>query len=352
MTQWLRKIRVEYGQEIAGSILGPSRPWVITSEGSSDYRIQFRLTRTNTNNADTGRVIIYNLPPEFFDAINNGVSESNKDREDILADPRYRTDIDTRNAKLVELGKANLVKVYAGYKDDMKLIFTGDITDLNSKAMSSGVDAITTIDLGDSIIPLKYGWLNKSFGDNTPIHEVLVSILGATGVGMSQQALIFQAESILGVEVSSFKDGAIIIGGLKRNVDAIVARYGVQWFIRDGEFFFMPRGSVIDDFYLRLNEGENVLRPVSDFNGDSIKFNMLLDGDVLPGRGFVIEDATGKRTSNRGYRANTVNYVGDTHGNPWYCMVEASRLKDEVATPLFRALTPSQAITSSTVAVP
>ena len=190
------------------------------------------------------------------------------------------------------------------------------------------------------------------FGDGAKVDEVLNGMLSSLGVPMSDQALKFQAESILGVEVASFKDGAIIFGGLKRNADAIVAQYGVQWFIRDGEFFFMPRGSVIDDFFLRLNEGENILRPISKFNGDDIKFTMLLDGDVLPGRGFVIEDAEGERTSNRGYRADTVTYIGDTHSNPWYCMVAASRLKDEVATPRFVALTPSQAITSNTVAVP
>jgi hypothetical protein len=352
MTQRLRKITVEYGQDIPGSILGPSRPWSITSEGSDDYRVQFSFTRTNTNHADTGRVIIYNLPPELSDAISEGTSQSNTDREDILVDPRYRTDIDARNAKLQELAKANLVKVYAGYVDDMKLIFTGDITDLNTKAMGSGVDEITTITLGDTIIPLKYGWLNKTFGDGATTGDILNNIMAGLSIGMSEQALAFQAESILGVEVASFKDGMFIFGGVKRNVDAIVARYGVQWFIRDGEFYFMPRGSVIDDFFLRLNEGENILRPISKFNGDDIKFTMLLDGDVLPGRGFVIENAEGERTSNRGYRADTVTYIGDTHSNPWYCMVAASRLKDEQATPRFVALTPSQAITSNTVAVP
>lgn len=352
MTQWLRRITVEYGNEAFVSALGPSLPWSLTSDGSMDYRVQFRLTRTNTNQADTGRVIIYNLPPDLSDAIRNGASQSNKDREDILEDPRYRLDIDARNAKLQELAKANLVKIYAGYRDNTKLIFTGDITGLNTKALSSDVDSITTIDLGDTIIPLKYGWLNKSFGAGASTDEVINGIMKAVGIGMSQQALKFQAEHILGVEVSEFKNGMIIIGGLKRSADAIVARYGVQWFIRDGEFYFMPRGSVIDDFFLRLNEGENILRPMSSFNGDDIQFTMLLDGDVLPGRGFVIEDAGGKRTSNRGYRADTVNYIGDTHGNPWYCMVAASRLKEEIATPPHRALTPSQVFTSTTVAVP
>jgi hypothetical protein len=349
--QWLRKITVEYGQNIPGSALGPLNPWSLTSEVDSDFRIQFRFTRSNTNRADTGRLIIYNLPPEFLSDIRSGVQEANDDRLRILEGPKFKGDLDGRNNELRILAQANLVKVYAGYKDGTKLIFTGDITSINMSSMMSDNDIITTIDLGDTIIPLKYGWLNKTFAGGSRLDDVLNSILKSAGVSASEQAKKFQLETIAGVEVAEFKNGMAVIGGIKRNLDSIVARYGVQWFIKDGEFFFMARGALIDDFAIRLDLGDNVLRPVSDLDGDSVKFTMLLDGDMLPGRGFRIFDENGQPTSKSGYRADTVTYIGDTHGNPWYCMVEGISIDDKGFPPAL-ALTPDQAFTTESVAVP
>lgn len=349
--QWLRKITVEYGQRVPGSALGPLNPWSLTSEGNEDYRIQFSFNRTNTNRADTGRIAIYNLPPEFVSAIRTGVQEANDDRKNILEGPQFKGDLDGRNNELRTLAQANLVKVYAGYKDGTKLIFTGDITGIKIKSMMSDNDVITTIDLGDAIIPLKYGWLNKTFAGGSKLDDVLNSILIAAGVPASEQVKKFQLETVAGVEVAEFKNGYAVIGGIKRNLDSIVARYGAQWFIRDGEFFLMARGALIDDFALRLDLGDNVLRPVSELDGDSVSFTMLMDGDMLPGRGFRIFGTDGEPTSNKGYRADTVTYVGDTHGNPWYCIVEGIKIDDQ-AFPPAALIAPDQAFTTENVAVP
>ena len=351
MTQWMRKITVEYGQAGQVSNYGPPEPWSITSEGNSDYRIQFSFKRTNTNHADTGRLAIYNLPPAFMASIKSGVAKSNADRKTILGLIRFKSDIDARNAELRELSTSNLIRVYAGYKDGTKLIFTGDITSIDVKSMGSDTDSITSMDLGDAIIPLKYGWLNKTFAGGSKLEDVLNTIMKSTGLSPSEMAKKFQNETVAGVEVAEFRNGLAIMGGIKRNVDAIVARYGAQWFIRDGEFFFMARGAIIDDFVLRLDLGANVLRPLSELDGDSVRFTMLIDGDMMPGRGFRIFDEDGEQLSNIGYRADTVSYVGDTHGNPWYCIVEGIKIDDQ-AFPPATALTAGQVFTTENVAVP
>lgn len=351
MTQWMRKITVEYGQVGQISNYGPPVPWSITSEGNSDYRIQFRFNRTNTNRADTGRLVIYNLPPEFLESIRSGVSKSNADRQRILDLIEFKNDLDKRNAELRELSTSNLVRVYAGYRDSTKLIFTGDITNIDLRSMGSDNDTITSIELGDMIIPLKYGWLNQTFAGGSSLETVLNAMLRSTGLSASEMLLKFQNEAIVGVEVAEFRNGLAIIGGIKRNFDAIVARYGVQWFLRDGELFFMARGALIDDFVLGLSLGDNILRPLSELDGDGIKFTMLLDGDMLPGRGFRIFGEDGEPISRVGYRADTVNYIGDTHGNPWYCMVEGIRIDDNSFPPA-TALTADQVFTTTNVAVP
>lgn len=352
MTQWMRSITVEYGQEIEGSVLGPARPWSLTSEEDSDFRIQFRFSRTNTNRADSGRVSIYNLPPEYSASIIDGVLRANEDRARIMEDTRFKFDIDARNRSLKELSEANFVKVYAGYRDGVKLLFTGDITDLDTKSMSSDTDSITSIDLGDTIIPLKYGWISKSFGGGATLNQIINGVLSSSGITGSQQAIKFLANTTAGVEVAEFRNGLVVVSGIQRALDDLVAMYGVQWFVRNGEIFFMPRGALIDDFALRLDEGENVLRPISNMDGDRIKFTMLLDGDMLPGRGFRIFDVDGLPSTSHGYRADTVDYIGDTHGNPWYCLVQGSVIDDDNFPPAFFQFTRDQAIDTGVVAVP
>lgn len=352
MTQWLRKITIEYGRKLPGNPYGPLNPWTLTSQGNEDFRVQFAFTRTNTNHADTGRLSIYNLPVDFANAIRNGVQEANDDRASILEDVRFRNDFDARNAELRELANANFIRISAGYQDDEKIIFQGDITNLTLKSLSSNTDSITKISLGDTIIPLKFGWIHKSFGGGATLDKVLRAVVSSAGINMSQQALAFQSRNVAGVAVQEFRNGMFISGGVQVSIDDVVARYGVQWFIRNGEFFFMQRGALLDDFILRLDEGDNVLRPVSDFDGEDIKFTMLLDGDVLPGRGFRIFDRFGEATSTFGYRADTVQYVGDTHGNPWYCIVVASRINRTNWPDRPIPLTPDQAFESQNVAVP
>lgn len=348
MIQWLREVRIEYGEDIPGSVYGPRTPWKLTSQSDNDLRVTFRCTRTNTSRSDAGRLNIYNMPEKFRDAVVSGVKEANTDRAFILNDPRNKNDTDRRNDQLRQLAQANRIKIFAGHQGSVQLIFTGDITRINNRSLRSAVDTIMDIELGDAIITFKYGWYdNNVFGAGTQVGSLLSTIIVAGGGKMSQQSLKFLAENTPGVAVAVVKNSLVIQGDIVRNVDAIVARYGVQWFFRDGEFFMMPRGAVLDDFALRLDQGTNVLDPIGTTEGEDIKFRMLIDGRMTPGRGFRIHDFDGKPTSVHGYRADTVEYSGDTHGNPWYCKVVGSRISAaNFPNPLF-VLTPAEAATAS-----
>ncbi len=355
MIQWLREVRIEYGEDIPGSVYGPRTPWKITSKSDNDLRVTFRCTRTNTARSDAGRLNIFNMPEKFRDAIVSGVKEANTDRAFILADPRNKNDFDRRNDQLRQLAQANRIKIFAGYQGSTQLIFTGDIKRINNRSLRSAVDTVMDIELGDAIITFKFGWFdNNVFGAGTQVGNLLSTIVVAAGGKMSQQSLKFLAETVPGVAVSEFRNGMVIQGDITRNIDAIVGRYGVQWFFRDGEFFMMPRGSVLDDFALRLDQGTNVLDPIGNIEGEDIKFRMLIDGRMTPGRGFRIHDRDGKPTSVHGYRADTVEYSGDTHGNPWYNTIIGSRISAANFPEPFIVLTPAEAFsaTESVVALP
>ena len=212
MTQWLRKISVQYGQDIEGSPYGPLNGWTVTSESDSDLRMGFRFVRTNTNRADTGVLLIYNLPTELRDAIDSGAQEANDDRASILVDPRFRNDIDARNAELRELAEANLVLIYAGYRDETKLIFRGDITNLKVRAISNDVDFVTEITLGDAIIPLKFGYLQKSFGPGSTTADVVAAAVVAGGLPPSPQGEDFLKNALPGVAQVRLEFGHVMIG--------------------------------------------------------------------------------------------------------------------------------------------
>jgi len=357
MTQWLRKVTIQYGQDVPGSAYGPRNGWTLTSETESDLRIAFRFNRTNTNRADTGTLLIYNLPDEYRDAIDSGYREADDDRARILKGPRYRNDIEARNQELRELAQANIVKIFAGYRDDTKLIFQGDITEIKVRRVGNTLDTVTQIKLGDSILQLKYGYLQKNFGDGSSTGKTLAAIVSAAGLPASPQALAFLETSVPGLAQINMKNGLFVFGGIQYNVDQVVASMGVQWFVHNGETYFMPRGSVLPDFSLEMKDTVNVLRPVGKVSGTEIEFSMLIDGHMVPGRGFrflttgpnesALSGAASLPTSTFGYRADSVEYRGDTHGNSWYCMVRGSRVSvDNFPAPFF-SLTPEQAVTAA-----
>lgn len=345
MTNWMRKVVIKYGQPSPpGYAYGPRNPWTLTSEAANDLRVTFRFTRTNQSHADSGVLAIHNLPKEFADAIHSGFRDANLDRASILDDStynisegtrnktisaRYRNDVEGRNKALQALAEANRIWIWAGYRDDLKLIFQGDITDLVMKTLDSEVDSITAISVGDSILTSVYGYLNnKPFGKNSYLKDTLVAVVSAFGSKISTQGLSFLNTNFPDVVALEFKDGYMVQGGIERNLDNLVAAYGVQWFFRNGEIYFMKRGDVFEDFALRLDEGRNMLRPIGNVNGEDIQFRMLMDGDMVPGRAFRIFNKDGKPTSQHGYRADTVEYQGDTHSTPWYTTVVASRIDE------------------------
>lgn len=313
--------------------------------------MQFRFVRTNTSSADTGVLSIYNLPRPFRDAIRSGFEDANDDRARFLGpESRFRNDPDGRNAALQALAFANRIRIFAGYKDDEKLIFQGDISDLKARSIRSGIDTITEIALGDSILTYKYGYLTKTFGAGSSLKDIIVGVVRASGAKVSDQALAFMdVTNLPGVVGLEFVNGAHISGGVQYNLDNLIEAYGVQWFMQNDEVFFMPRGAVLEDFSIRLDEGRNMLRPIGLIDGEDLQFRMLIDGDMVPGRGFRIFNDEGKPTARHGYRADTIEYRGDTHGNSWYNTVTASRISADLFVP-FTKIAPSEAFEVAGVA--
>ncbi len=342
--QWLRKITVRYGQEVPGSTLGPRTSWTLTSENDNDLRMTFRFFRSNRSTVDKGSVSIFNLPRQLKDAIRSGVQEALDARSFIMSDPQFRCDIPGRNAKLRELSDANKVAVFAGYRDESRLIFQGDITDLSTKDLGSTLDTVTTISLGDSIILLKHGYLHQPFGANSELIDVLSAVVTASGLTTNPESLSFLGTTVAGVSTFKFENGYIAQGGIGLSISDLVEQRGIQWFVRDNEVFYMPRRAVLDNFSLRLDKGLNVLKPVDQTDGEDISFRMLIDGNMIPGRGFRLFEENGEPTSTHGYRSDEVNYTGDTHGNPWYCSVVGSRISLDTFPPPFAAITPQRAV--------
>ena len=230
--QWLRKITVRYGQEVPESTLGPRTSWTLTSENDNDLRMTFRFFRSNRSTVDKGSVSIFNLPRQLKDAIRSGVQEALDARSFIMSDPQFRCDIPGRNARLRELSDANKVAVFAGYKDESRLIFQGDITDLSTKDLGSTRDTVTTISLGDSIILLKHGYLHQAFGANTELIDMLAAVVTASGLTTSPESLSFLGTKIPGVATFKFDNGAIVQGGIGVSMSDLVEQRGIQWLSR------------------------------------------------------------------------------------------------------------------------
>lgn len=127
--------------------------------------------------------------------------------------------------------------------------------------------------------------------------------------------------------------------------------YGLQWWQRDGQIYYVAQGAVTKDFSIVLQEGVDLIGAPEVMGFDDVKGVALLNPRLFPGRGmFVVKKPrpfdipnnkinpiTGLRGehvgSTNGLRCEVVNYVGDTHGQAWYTFFEARAATSAISAP-------------------
>ncbi len=143
-----------------------------------NYKIVFQIgRRENLNNYIPEEEVIVSYPTTLHLNITHGLNLSNLSRGSFQL---YNLSPQTQ-ARLwkdaYNLTKYITMEVYAGYGQNMPLVFRGDVDQCYSYRESGGVDFITDIQTGDGTYLFQYGFSNYTFSSGTELENIIKTLL-------------------------------------------------------------------------------------------------------------------------------------------------------------------------------
>jgi hypothetical protein len=273
------------------------RRWIVVIEDLvvEHLRIKFEIDKTLVGTPNLCKLEIYNL------------NESNRNK---IKD-KYQN-----------------IEIYAGYEDNMPLIFKGQIRTVNS--VYSGVDWVTIIYAGDGALALETAKVNKTFpaGTNTDtMVGALITELGAVG-GVAKGQLEGIKKCLSGK--ASLLKTLIMSGGVKEWLDILAKNCGFTYSVNDGVIETNTKGTSLKD------EPEFIINQKSGMIGSpeitevGASCTVYLRGELKLARRFKIESISATlNVGNQNYRKvnktigentymiQSIKHIGDTHSNDW-----------------------------------
>lgn len=258
---------------------------VVNTIEIKDLAMTFRVHKTLKPEPNTAELTVFNLNPDHRSAL--------------------------------EQLKTATVLIEAGYVGGTSTLFLGDLR--TAISTTENTDVVTKLSSGDGEKAVKKARVKASLkkGSATP-QKVLELIAKGLGVGAGN---LGTALSQLGGVANCFSEGAVISGSAYREMNSVCKTLGLTWSIQNGSLQILALRKALDGQAVLLSKDTGMIGSPTVDNDGVLTATMLLAPDVFPGRKLVLDSVRLKGQ----YRIETCDYSGDTHGQDWYCKLEAKR---------------------------
>ena len=210
------------------------------------------------------------------------------------------------------------VRLEAGYGERLSQIWLGDLRTVTS--YYDKPNWITVLGSGDGEKASKDSRIAVPMGPKTNLAVALRAIVKKLGVG---EGNIEQ----LAERISQGKSGKIITHGkvfhgpTARVLHDFAESADLEYSIQDGAIQLLDRGKAKSEKAILLNSSTGMVGSPSVDNEGNLSVPTLIIPDMNPGSLLVVE---GKAIQGN-FRAEKVEWVGDTHGQDWNCYVGGRR---------------------------
>lgn len=332
--QYQRRLKLVYGAPGGiGLGSGPSIPFTINSYAGSGHRVSFVVERSNRYVPDKAYIDIYNLRENVRDALKSDLEDQWVRRREVQAEI---LDIKDRAKKLKAISDSYRVNLFVGYGDNdagLVLLMRGDLINVVPNVKRGGNDTITRIELGDTLLAMRDAYLRTSFGTGATITNILRFASEAAGLSFGEGT-----EKLIGIvapnaTITKTEGGYVAVGRVGDTISELADLLGLQWWVTDGVLHMVPQGATLQDFSIQLREGRDLLDFVESNSYDDVKGKALLNPDIVPGRGLILQDKAGVNLDLFGYRVNSTKYRGDTRGSQWFVEFEATNISNSLLAP-------------------
>ena len=227
----------------------------------------------------------------------------------------YNPNQDTINQCLVS---GSIVRLYAGYGDDIKLIAQSQIT--TATPIYEGVDIILNLECLDGVESIRKTKVSISFQAGSTVKQVLNALV---------EYLQIPLKVAPDVDLNKkFNNGYSFAGGVGTALDEVTDRAFAKWAMQDGTLLIIGQSGTTNTNAVLLTPDTGMIgtpMPIEDtVNSLDVgeirrgwKVKSLLQGDINPADIIAIES----RFVNGQFVIESVEHKGDTHSNEWFSEV-------------------------------
>ena len=227
----------------------------------------------------------------------------------------YNPNQDTINQCLVS---GSIVRLYAGYNEEIKLIAQSQIT--TATPIYEGVDIILNLECLDGVESIRKTKVSISFQAGSTVKQVLNALV---------EYLQIPLKVAPDVDLNKkFNNGYSFAGGVGTALDEVTDRAFAKWAMQDGTLLIIGQSGTTNANAVLLTPDTGMIgtpMPIEDtVNSLEVgeirrgwKVKSLLQGDINPADIIAIESKFVKGQ----FVIESVEHKGDTHSNEWFSEV-------------------------------
>lgn len=227
------------------------------------------------------------------------------------------TNLSERSRALIRK-KGATVALYAGYGNELSLLFSGDARLINH--VHDRPNWTTKIECGDGETLLLNARVSESFSADTKWKDI------AKAIARKFVKDPGDLDTALKDASTTFLNGHTVHGRAAAEFDKLMKGRDLQWSVQDGRLQVLGPSDVNADSVIVLSAdsglvGSPEFGSSKEKNGpDVLKCKALLIPGIRPGGRLRIDSRQVKGT----FRVSEVTHSGDTHGADWYTEIEAT----------------------------
>jgi hypothetical protein len=252
-----------------------------------DLRVVAHIEKTARPEPNQCEVIIYNL--------------AERTRKEVTQKPLY-------------------VRIDAGYDGSLSRLFTGDLR--WSESVHERVTWSTRLQLGDGERSFRFGRLNRSY-------RAGIDARTAVAEAAKEMGLTVKLSEAAELELrSQFAGGLTMTGPAHRGLSQVLDGFGMNWSIQDSELQILMGNETAPDQVIVVSQDTGMVgtptfgAPPEKGKSPVVTVTMLLEPRLKVNGRILLKS----RNIEGLFKVQRVVHDIDSHGDPWFSTVEATRL--------------------------
>lgn len=203
------------------------------------------------------------------------------------------------------------VELFAGYANDVGLIFRGDIREVFHK--KNNADMVTTVTAGDGDNALRNSNINLTLPADASLKEQ-VELLAEKLEGIKKGKIV----GIEGLEGN--KRATTFVGSVREELDRLAVKYDFAYTVENHVFNLVRNRQSMGLGEVISVESGMIEAPIATDKGVDVK--TLLNNNLKCNTLFRLESKHLKRD----YRVDDLSFKGDTHSSEWFSYIKGVNL--------------------------